>query len=53
VGRGVDALVARMREVLASLQAARDPARFFLGTYLRTTVAVGAAIDDGRFEDPG
>ncbi len=52
MGRGVDALVARMREVLASLQAARDPARFFLGTYLRTTVAVGAAIDDGRFEDP-
>jgi Family of unknown function (DUF5995) len=30
---------------------AGDPARFFLGTYLRTTVAVAAALDAGRFED--
>ena len=26
--------------------------RFFLGTYLRTTLAVGQAIDTGRFTDP-
>src|SRR4051794_12792637 len=29
-----------------------DPARFFLGTYLRTTQAIGRAVDDGAFEDP-
>src|SRR3954462_1794223 len=41
-----------MGELLAPLEADRDPARFFLGVYLRTTVAVGAAIDAGTFEDP-
>jgi len=30
---------------------AGDPGRFFLGTYLRTTVAVAAALDAGAFED--
>ncbi|MGY1814220.1 DUF5995 family protein [Blastococcus sp. SYSU D00820] len=48
----VDALVARMSALLGELEAAGDPARFFLGTYLRTTVAVGAALDGGLFEDP-
>ena len=48
----VGALVARMEALLAPLEADRDPARFFLGVYLRTTVAVGAAIDAGDFEDP-
>ena len=48
----VAALVARMESLLAPLEESRDPARFFLGTYLRTTVAVGAALDAGRFEDP-
>jgi hypothetical protein len=52
VGRSVAALVDRMGELLAPLEADRDPARFFLGVYLRTTVAVGAAIDAGTFEDP-
>jgi hypothetical protein len=47
----VDALVARMEELHAGMEAAGDPARFFLGTYLRTTRAVGAAIDAGLFED--
>jgi Family of unknown function (DUF5995) len=49
----VAALVARMESLLAPLEAGRDPARFFLGTYLRTTRAVGAALAAGRFEDPG
>ena len=49
---GVDALVARMEGLLAPMEAAGDPARFFLGTYLRTTRAIGAAIDAGVFEDP-
>jgi hypothetical protein len=52
VTAAVAALVDRMGELLAPLEADRDPARFFLGVYLRTTVAVGAAIDAGVFEDP-
>ena len=52
MGRSVAALVARMGELLEPLEADRDPGRFFLGVYVRTTVAVGAAIDAGDFEDP-
>ncbi len=48
----VAALAARMEELLRSLEARDDPARFFLGTYLRTTRAVGEALDRGDFEDP-
>jgi hypothetical protein len=51
VSEVVDALVARMAATLARVEADGDPARFFLGTYLRTTVAVGAALDRGVFED--
>jgi len=46
-----DVLV-RMEQQLAELDRAGDPARFFLGTYLRTTRAVADALDDGTFEDP-
>ena len=49
----VDELIDRMQGLLDGLTAEGDPARHFLGTYLRTTRAVGAAIDAGRFEDPG
>jgi Family of unknown function (DUF5995) len=45
-------LVERMTDRLRRLEADGDPARFFLGTYLRTTEAVGLALDDGLFEDP-
>ena len=48
----VAAIVARMQGVLETLEDDGDPARFFLGTYLRTTEAVGAALARGRFEDP-
>jgi hypothetical protein len=48
----VAALVARMVALLRPLEAARDPARFFLGTYLRTTRAVGSALAADAFEDP-
>ncbi len=48
----VDELIARMQDLLDDLTADGDPARHFLGTYLRTTRAVGAAIDAGLFEDP-
>jgi hypothetical protein len=52
VTEAVDALVARMADALEDLTADGDPGRFFLGTYLRITSAIGAAIDRGRFEDP-
>jgi hypothetical protein len=42
----------RMEQQLAELDRAGDPARFFLGTYLRTTRAIADALDDGTFEDP-
>ena len=48
----VDAVVARMTAALGELTAEGDPGRFFLGTYLRITRAIGGAIDEGRFEDP-
>ena len=48
----VAALVARMEELLRVLESAGEPGRFFLGTYLRTTRAVGTALDRGLFEDP-
>jgi len=48
----IDGVIGRMRERLAPLERTRDPARFFLATYLRTTQAVAAALDDGAFEDP-
>jgi hypothetical protein len=47
----VAALIVRMADLLARLEVDRDPARFFLGTYLRTTRAVAAALDAGSFED--
>jgi hypothetical protein len=49
---GVDGLIARMVALLAPLETEGNPGRFFLGTYLRTTQAVSAALDDGVFEDP-
>ncbi|TFV86162.1 DUF5995 family protein [Blastococcus sp. CT_GayMR16] len=47
----VAALIARMAALQETLESAGDPARFFLGTYLRTTRAVAAALDAGLFVD--
>jgi hypothetical protein len=47
----VAALIARMTDLLRALEGDRNPARFFLGTYLRTTRAVAEALDAGVFED--
>jgi hypothetical protein len=47
----IDALVARMEAMLAPLEARGDPRRFFHGTYLRTTKAVGAELAAGGFLD--
>jgi hypothetical protein len=52
VAAGIEALIARMGALLGALEAEQDPGRFFLGTYLRTTEAVAAALAAGRFEDP-
>jgi hypothetical protein len=45
-------VVARMQQRLDELPEDVAQRRFFLSTYLRTTQAVGKAIDDARFEDP-
>jgi hypothetical protein len=49
----VAALLTRMTDLLRRLEDDGEPARFFLGTYLRTTHAVAAALDAGAFEDAG
>ncbi len=50
MGGRVYEVVREMAERMDRLQA--DHYRFFLGTYQRTTEAVGAAIDESGFEDP-
>ena len=47
----VVAVVAEMQMRLDALTPDQDPLRDFLGTYLRTTMAVGKAVDGGLFED--
>jgi hypothetical protein len=48
----IDALIERMQALLEPLQAADDPRQYFHATYLRTTIAVAAAIRGGGFTDP-
>jgi hypothetical protein len=48
----VDAIVARMQQRLDNLPARAAHRAAFLGTYLRTTKAVGAAVNASLFEDP-
>ena len=50
--RTIAGLLVRMDELVAELEAERSPDRYFLSTYSRTTRAVAAALEDGRFEDP-
>src|SRR5215467_10518768 len=45
-------VVARMQQRLDALPEDLAYRRYFLSTYLRTTQAVGRAIDQARFEDP-
>lgn len=47
----IDELVGRMQTALAPLESAGDPRRFFLATYLRTTLAVRDELDAGGFRD--
>ena len=51
-GDPVAEVAARMRQRLSTLPADRSSRAPFLATYLRTTEAVGAAVDTGSFEDP-
>lgn len=48
----VTAVVGVMQSRLDALTPEQEPLREFLGTYQRTTLAVGKAVDDGLFEDP-
>jgi hypothetical protein len=47
----IDGLIEIMTAKLALLRQRRDPRRFFLATYLRTTQAVRAELGAGGFED--
>jgi Family of unknown function (DUF5995) len=47
----IDGLIETMTALLAPLRQRRDPRRFFLATYLRTTEAVRAELSAGGFED--
>jgi hypothetical protein len=49
---GIGALLERMEGLLAPLEAAGDPGRFFLATYLRTTRAVAEELELSGFRDP-
>ena len=48
---GIEALLARMHRLLAPLEAAGDPRRYFLAAYLRTTQAVREELAVGGFQD--
>jgi Family of unknown function (DUF5995) len=50
--RTISGLLVRMDSLVAELEAERSAGRHFLSTYTRTTRAVAAALEDGRFEDP-
>ena len=47
----IDELLQRMDGLLAGLEARQDPARYFLATYRRTTVAVEEELERGGFAD--
>ncbi|HEY4568883.1 MAG TPA: DUF5995 family protein [Kribbella sp.] len=51
-GSPIADVVGRMQQRLDDLPPELAHRRFFLGTYLRTTAAVGRAIDQACFEDP-
>jgi hypothetical protein len=50
--QAVDAVVRTMQDRLDDLTPGQAYLREFLGTYQRTTLAVGRAVDAGDFEDP-
>jgi hypothetical protein len=52
VAEAVESVVRSMQERLDGLTSEQSYLREFLGTYQRTTLAVGKAVDAGDFEDP-
>jgi hypothetical protein len=48
----MEALIARMQQLLQPLETSGDAQRYFLATYLRTTQAVAEQIVRGEFDDP-
>ena len=52
MSEAVDSVAREMDARLAGLTAGQEHLREFLGTYRRTTLAVGEAVDDEYFEDP-
>lgn len=50
--RPIAVVLDRMQQVLDDIPPALSHRRFFAGTYLRTTRAVGDAVDQASFEDP-
>ena len=48
----IEAVAARLRQRGDALPAGQVHLAIFLNTYRRTTLAVGKAVDDARFEDP-
>jgi hypothetical protein len=51
-GQSVNQVVAELQRRLDELPAGMDIRRTFIGAYLRTTEAVGKAVEDAAFEDP-
>lgn len=51
--RDIATVVAAMDARLVRMPPERSAQKVFLETYRRTTLAVGKAIDDAQFEDPG
>ncbi|MGA7206004.1 MAG: DUF5995 family protein [Specibacter sp.] len=51
-GSPIDGVARGLRDRLAALPPGRRHLGIFLATYLRTTEAVGAAVEQGIFEDP-
>ena len=52
MSEAVESVVRTMQDRLDGLTPEQDHLREFLGTYQRTTLAVGKAVDAGEFEDP-
>jgi len=52
MAEAVESVVGTMQARLDSLTPEQEYLREFLGTYQRTTLAVGKAVDAGAFEDP-
>ena len=52
MAEAIDSVVGVMQARLDGLGPGQESLREFLGTYQRTTAAVGKAVDGGAFEDP-